>query len=278
MQVKIPELGRITVNARACGSVYRATLAKGQVTLVQLDPEGATYTTVATGKPVVKPVDLAVAKPPAKDLLIWLAADVGVAKEADGTVTSWTSQGTPKLVFTQADAKRRPTWVAKGVRGKPALRVVTDQQFLGLVDLPKRDAKASAALAGLFTVLGVFADAQPKNQRILSIVTTDGAFDYVSGLCFTDDNGTPMPAAATDGVLFKVISGEMKAPVQSICVGAMCWGVQAGQMGGNSFGFGGSIAELLVYKGALSPANIVPLMDYLNDKYQPAKSAATPAR
>lgn len=241
------------------------------VTLVQLDPEGATYTKVTTGEPVVKPVDLVLDKPPSKGLMLWLAADVGVAKEADGTVTGWTSQGTPELLFTPPDAKHRPTWIADGLRGKPALRVVTDQQWLGLVDLPSVDAKASAGMVGNYTVIGVFADAQPRNQRILSAVTTGGGFDYESGLCFTDDNGTLTPAHATDGVLFKVASGEIKAPVRSICVGAMCWGPNSDQMGGNGFGYGGNIAELLVYKGALTQADTAPIIDYLRTKYPPVE-------
>ena len=266
VSVRIPELGRVAVQARICGSVYRASLAKGQVTLTQLDPEGFTCTTVAPGKPLLKPVDLVVAKPPSTGLLLWLAADTGVTKEADGTVTSWTSQGTPKLVFTQADAKRRPTWIAQGVRGKPALRFAPDQQWLGLTGL---DAKVGAKLVGPYTVVAVFADASPKNNRILSALTSTGGHDYETGLCFTDDQASLMPAGATDGVLLKVASGQVKGPLATICVGAMCYGAES--MGGNGFGFGGTIAEIIVYAGALSQADTVPLLEYLADTYRERK-------
>ena len=264
--VRFPELGRIELQARICGSVYRASLDKGMVTLVQLDPEGFTYTKVAPGKPLVKPVDLSIPKPTSNGLLLWLAADVGVTKEADGTVTSWASQGTPKLVFTQPEAKRRPTWLAKGARGKPVLRFAADQQWLGLTAL---DAKAGTKLVGAYTVVAVFADAAPKNNRILSALAATGGHDYETGICFTDDQASITPADATDGFLIKVASGEVKAPLSTICVGAMCYG--ASSMGGNGFGYGGKLAEILVYKGVLTQADTIPLRDYLADKYRPAK-------
>ena len=58
VSVHIPELGRVTVRARACGSVYRAVLKAGKVTLVQCDEEGSAYTKPSSAKPTTKPVDL----------------------------------------------------------------------------------------------------------------------------------------------------------------------------------------------------------------------------
>ena len=49
--VTVPELGRLTLRARVCGSVYEAALTDGKVTLTQLDEEGSTFTRVAPGKP-----------------------------------------------------------------------------------------------------------------------------------------------------------------------------------------------------------------------------------
>lgn len=266
--VRIPELGSIEVQARVCGSVYLAKLDKGMVTLVQLDSEGATFTKLDYSKPLVKPVDLAVAKPTSKGLMIWLAADAGVGKNTDGTVTSWTSQSTSKLKFTQPDAKHCPTWLADGVRGKPVVRFVADQQNLSITGL---DAKTGAAMVGPYTVIGAYADAKPKNNRLLSALATTGGQDYENGICFTDDNGTLTPPEATDGFHIKVANGEIKGPLGSICVGAMCSGLDRAAMGGNGFGFGGNIAEILVYKGVLTPTEIVPLMDYFTDKYRPTQ-------
>jgi hypothetical protein len=48
VQVNIPELGRVSLQARACGSVYRATRSGGKVTLLRIDEEGCTFTHAPT--------------------------------------------------------------------------------------------------------------------------------------------------------------------------------------------------------------------------------------
>ncbi|MBI2302364.1 MAG: hypothetical protein HYU66_25955 [Armatimonadetes bacterium] len=40
LPVDVPELGRVTLHARACGSVYRARIAEGKPALTLLDPDG----------------------------------------------------------------------------------------------------------------------------------------------------------------------------------------------------------------------------------------------
>jgi len=61
VSVFVPELGRLTVRARACGSVYRAVLKSGKVVLVQCDEEGSAYTKPTSAKATTKPVDLSLA-------------------------------------------------------------------------------------------------------------------------------------------------------------------------------------------------------------------------
>lgn len=55
--VFVPELGRLTVRARVCGSVYEATRTDEKVTLVQIDSEGSTYTHASPGQSVTFPAD-----------------------------------------------------------------------------------------------------------------------------------------------------------------------------------------------------------------------------
>lgn len=266
--VKVPELGRIELQARICGSVYRASLAEGKVTLVQLDPEGATYTQAKTGTPVVTPVNLSAAKPTTKGLLLWLAADTGVTKSADGKVSAWKSIGTPELIFTQPDEKRRPSWLSAGLRGKPTLRLERDQQWLAIPELDAVDKQLGAGFVGDVTIFGVFGNATPKNNRIISAVAKSG-HDYETGICFNDDGGNPPLAATKDGTVIKLAGSVVKKPLTTICIGAMCWGGGNTGMGGNSFGFGGDLAELLIYQGKLPPTAAALVLDYLNDKYSP---------
>jgi hypothetical protein len=56
--VRIPELGRLTLHARACGSVYRAVLKAAKVTLVHCDEEGSAYTKPSSAKPTTTAVDV----------------------------------------------------------------------------------------------------------------------------------------------------------------------------------------------------------------------------
>ncbi len=64
-QVRVPELGRLTLRARPCGSVYRAVLKNGTVTLTQLDEEGSTFTKAPISQPVTAPADLTMDSVPA---------------------------------------------------------------------------------------------------------------------------------------------------------------------------------------------------------------------
>jgi hypothetical protein len=256
--VRVPELGRLTLQARVCGSVYRATLADGKVTRVQLDPAGSAYTQAEPGTPVTAPVDLAVDPPTRDGLLMWLAADAGVTKDDAGKVAAWKSEGAAGLILEQPDAARRPQWVADGLGGKAALRFEKGRQWLAVADAKE----AGAAFTGPLTIFLVFTGTTPKgDNRILSAVAEKGA-DYINGqgVKVTDDG--PAPTDPKDGLMIKGGSGELKSPLRTLVVGAMTHG---GGIGGP--GFTGALAEVLIYKGALSATRAALVTDYLRAKY-----------
>jgi hypothetical protein len=252
--VKVPELGRMELQARVCGSVYRASLAEGQVTLVQLDPDGATYTEVKTGTPVLKPVDLSVVKPTTKGLLLWLAADTGVTKSVDGKVSAWEGAGSTALKLTQADATHQPQWVATGINGKPALHCEEGRQWLAL-SLSDEQGKA---FVGSLTIFTVFTGVRPNgDNRVLSAIADQGS-DWVSGKGFKVTDGAD-PAALKQGIQTRVTNGELRTPLKLLAVGSM--------HGGGYTGFTGDLAEMLVYQGNLPPTTAALVLDYLNDRY-----------
>ena len=259
VQIQVPELGRIEVQARVCGSVYRATLVKGQVTLVQLDPEGATYTKVATGKPVVKPVDLALAKPTAKGQLLWLSADSGVTKNAQGKVSAWKSQGPLAISLVQADAAHQPVWSATAVAGKPALRGDGGNLWLGL----QPNAKQAKALSGPLTVFIVFTSTQATgdNRVISALAAVADHGDWINGKGFKMTDGMAGVKPGETAVL--AFGAELNGPLHSLSLGCM-------QSGGYT-GFTGDLAEVLIYQGALPPSATSPIVDYLRAKYPPKK-------
>jgi hypothetical protein len=55
--VEIPELGKLKLNARICGSVYRTVLKDQSVELRLLDEEGSTFTRPPTSKSITTPVN-----------------------------------------------------------------------------------------------------------------------------------------------------------------------------------------------------------------------------
>ena len=59
--------------------------------------------------------------PPTTDLRLWLRADAGVTTDASGNVSAWADQSGSALVATQATVAKRPTLLAAGMGGQPAL-------------------------------------------------------------------------------------------------------------------------------------------------------------
>jgi hypothetical protein len=255
--VTVPELGRLTLRARGCGSVYEATLADGKVTLTQLDEEGSTFTRVAPGKPVIRPVDLTVAPPPAVGRLVWLAADHGVLKDEAGKVSAWSSQGSlEKLAVQQAAAARQPLWVRDAVNGKPGVQFEKAKFHLAA----QLDELAGAEFAGPLTVITVFTGAVPKgDNRVVSGVVKGGS-DYLGGKGFKVRDGDPSAVELNDGVMLAVTGANLDAPLEGLGFG----GVNAGPFGP---GFTGFLAELLIYKGALPQTQFALIKEYLKAKY-----------
>ena len=260
--VRVPDLGRINVQARVCGSVYRASLDKGQVTLVQLDPEGATYTTVKTGKPLVAPVDLALGKPPMKGLLAWFSADAGITKDAAGKISAWKSQGPLALSLSQTDATHQPQWDATAVAGKPAVQGDGGNRWLGLQPNPAQ----AKAFSGPLTIITVFTCPEYKgDNRVLSALAAEGGSDWTRGKGFKMTDGMA-EAVKTGEVAIMLTDAEITGPLGALSVGCM--------HSGGYTGFTGDIAEMLIYQGALSPSITTTIIDDLRIKYTPKVKAA----
>jgi hypothetical protein len=255
VSVYIPEIGQLTVQARAVGSVYTATLSNGNVTLIRLDNEGATYTRVANGAPVVKPVNPTIPPPIALDRLLWLTADAGVTADASGKVSSWAGQG-GGVTVTQTNASRRPTRVANAISGKPALRFVNGQTWLENLNLGATGNNYSGSL----TIISVFTGAQPNSdQRVLAGIAAGGTDYLASGFNL---NNSARLEDVRDGVILKVVSASINAPLQKLVIGDA-----VGNTGpGIGKGLTGDIGEVLIYE-KLSKLEEAQITNYLRSKY-----------
>ncbi len=124
------------------------------------------------------------------------------------------------------------------------------------------DAAIGESFVGDITVFAVFTGAGPKaNNRILS-ATTDQGHDYETGF-YLSDGGTAIPEG---GALLKHSNHIINRPLNTLAVGAMCFGNGAG-IGGNGSGFGGGLAEVVIYKGKLSASAASVVKQYLMNKY-----------
>mgnify|MGYP003335174325 CR=1 FL=1 len=244
--VTVPELGRLTLRARVCGSVCKATLADGTVTLTQLDEEGRSFTRVAPGKPVSRPVDLSVAPPPATGRLVWLAGDRGVIKDGAGKVSAWQSQAGDagdlpeslrKFAVVQTEAAKQPLWVADAVGGKAGLRFEKAKVHLGAL----LDEQVGRDFAGPLTVCAVFTGVVPNgDNRVVSGVVAGGS-DWIAGKGFKIRDGDPSARELGKGVWLVCSAAKLDAPLERLGLGVM-----NGGSGGP--GFTGDLAEVLIYK------------------------------
>ena len=259
--IYVPELGQLTVEARIVGSVYKATLdkgplGKGKVTLIRQDDEGATYSAVAPGTPVVTPVNLTIPLP-ANDRLLWLVADSGVTADAAGKVSAWASQGhdgKSGVKVVQSDVARRPTLVAKAVNGKPAIRFANS--FLANLDLGAQ----GDAFIGPLTVYAVFTDANSASRGTVVMAMVANGNPWAAEQGFAIANNIAENTQVTQGVLLKTAPGPSVAKrLQKLMIGE-------NDQPGSGFGFTGDLAELLVYKGQ-SQLSQERVRLYLENKY-----------
>ena len=256
VSVYIPELGQLTVEARIVGSVYKATLAGGNVTLIRLDNEGARYTAVADGTPVVTPMNLAYPAPIAQDRLFWASADSGVTADGSGKVSAWASQG-DGLTVTQADASKQPTLVPNAIGGKPVLRFVNGQTWLQNANT----GTAGDAFVGGVNVIAVVTDSAVNGGKRVASGTTAGGSEWLGGQGFCLYGDANNNVTLSNGVAIKLSHGSFDSRLNSLVIGD-----SAAAGPGYTFGFTGDIAEIIIYK-AMSPARQTQIFDYLRAKY-----------
>jgi hypothetical protein len=255
VNIEVPELGWLTLDARACGSVYRASLNDGKVTLDFIDEEGATYTHATAKMPVTMAADHSI-KPPIQDgLLLWLAADKGISKDEAGRVSSWQSQTSNALTLVQQDVSCRPLFSPQGLAGRPALSFEYAKFWLSTT----AHGQTEPALNGPLTAFAIFNAPAPRgDQRVLSAITPN-ANDYSgAGFKITDSNITPTEIAQQ--VVIRCVQADLQTPLESLTLGSM-------SPAGSGSGFSGNLAEVLIYQGHLSETKSSLIEHYLVEKY-----------
>ncbi len=247
-----------------------------------------TATTETTKAAYVPPPDVNVADAPVptSGLSLWLRADSGVTAGADGKVSSWATEGS--TVKATADApEKQPTLAQNAIGGKPAIH------FDGGTQILEANLDIDPAASPELTVISVFSSETDKPNPLRKLYgADDGGYDRAAGL---DDraeglNYTIFGGGASVIGIFKLVPNTPYLTVDSYSQSKKLlnvWvnGAPAKQnqqidhgasldkfyIGGTGTvyheAWQGTVAEMLVYRRALTDEERKKIEDYLAGKY-----------
>ena len=244
--------------------------------------------------------------PQVAGLTLWLKADAGVYQTTGGslatdgqTAQEWQDQSGNLYHLAQGTAGARPTFETSEINGLPVVR------FNGIANsLNRGEAVSDLITAGAFTLYAVFrTDAFAGDFGLGSPQSNEALFaDQLSqfGLGFKaaepyvvgyNNDGTydtvaqTIAAATVYGVMFRHESGNLYLKVSGFAELTTPSGNTAGITGNAIMGrsasgaiyWDGDLGELLVYNGAVSPADRTLLEDYLATRWAIAWEPFSPA-
>jgi hypothetical protein len=184
-------------------------------------------------------------------LAVWLdAADAGtITRDDAGRVSLWRNKSERGCDATQKQPQFRPGYDPAGLNGKPVLRF--DEKSATRLELPDlADGRISATI---FVVLANPAPGDPKNHDARLFTTSDGqGLDYQVGLCAS------VPGMTTGGPRQMMVTFTDRWAKQTR-VGCFSPHPQTY--------FTGHIAEILVYRRILTPAEQGRVRAYLVVKW-----------
>ena len=94
-----------------------------------------------------------------RGITLHLRASEGIEQDTDGRVSRWKDLSSSGHDASQADAPRRPTWIADGINGKPAIRFDGQRRFLQLA--------GQVLTSQQFTIFAVVRDSGGQSHRTL---------------------------------------------------------------------------------------------------------------
>ena len=243
--------------------------------------------------------------PASTELLLWLKADAGITQTANGTVSGWTSQGGNSTTANQTITTSQPAFVPNGLNGKPVVRFdgVNDylnfsglgvNGFIGMTifmvsatsnntQLPAAGNTSSAYRSAIFW------DELPAGWGTIFLSPYQTNVRYRFGTGISQSGALPdFTRPASVGGNFTITTATHNGTSESLCVNGASVFSQTGKTAaigtckdtgfiGRGYGAGssmdattcynGDIAEIIVYKRALSTSERQTVEAYLNGKY-----------
>ena len=220
-------------------------------------------------------------------LKLWLKADAGVAADASGAVTNWTDFSGNGNAATQGDPAQAPQLVTNAVQQLPALRFDGDNDFLQVASSPSLVMPADLttffviSIDDYATFRAIWAKTEGNQPRPTDyyLLPDTGIPRAIHG--GTAGNGSvdatePVPLNAFVVVGYELAGTTLTHYFGNRAVGAgpiSAAGTDAGTplligtRGDGGTRLKGSLAELIIYGGALSDADRTTVVNYLESKY-----------
>jgi hypothetical protein len=283
MNRTIAALLLIAVAAVACNKKEQpAPVAPPPATEPTVAITTTTATAPATG--TYPDVSLANAPVPTSGLQLWLRADYGVTAD-EGKVTSWAVEGS-QLKAEAKDPAEWPSIVRKAINGRPVLRFDGDHNML---EVPiSIDAESSPEL----TVIAVWSSATADKSPLRKLYgADDGGYDRAAGIDERASDGSNYTVfAGSGGVVgvFTFAANTTNLTIESYANKKLNTWVNGAAaksninaeydhmpahlyIGGTGHSYTeswkGDIAEMLIYKRALTDDERKKVEDYLGAKY-----------
>jgi alpha-tubulin suppressor-like RCC1 family protein len=217
---------------------------------------------------------------PTTGLVLWLKANSGITKDANGKISSWMDQSGRNLAATQGSSGNQPMWIASGPNGLPTVYFDGNYRSFNLPNV------MSTATAGeLFVVLRTEGDQNPPHgfMRFGSGGTSTGAgtdilYPYQGQI--TDGFGStavrtigapPTPltnyhlydASSQPGAWTARINGLVQYTTSTNTVGF----TSTPTIGALYYAFQGYMAEIVIYDHVLTDSERQQVQTYLAQKY-----------
>ena len=224
---------------------------------------------------------------PANGQRLWLRADVGVATDANGAISTWTDQSAAQKNAAQTDPAARPRLVPNAANGQPVVR------FDGVANRLDLPAFMSGATAGELFVIVKIPGFATRYDGPWSLGGADGALTELrDGIkTFTEDFGrstrepTGAPVVpATDYIVYNISADtttwtlRLNGTVQSAVAqsGLAFSSSPVLGRGAANYYLQGDIAEVVAYDRVLTTAERTALQSYLGSKYGVISPPAAP--
>ncbi len=208
------------------------------------------------------------------DLSVWLKAEIGVTKDANGFVSSWLDQSGNNNNATQALAGQQPHYSEFLLGNSPGLTFDGNDFITGLTGMPTGSyTKIVRFTLNSHTASNNLLSAAGAGTHALWYNSTNTARIFHSGNFVTSSIVTPVQTPSVLAATYDTTSNQGSIYVDNVIGGTA---TTVNDQSGNSYQVGGfananyldgTVSEVIIYNRVLTPAELTAVYNYLDNKY-----------